>query len=112
MPDLGVVVVDSGGADQEVRALHGLGLMPHGDRNPQGAQMGDHWAVLHVASLDLQPHAVEHFSQRGHGDPANAAQMDTLPGMKIFLYAGTHRCSSKKAEIRRYLLFCNSIIII
>ena len=55
-------------------------------------------AVLHVAALDLKPHAVQNLCQRGHGDSADAAQMDPLAGIEIFMDAGTHRCSSKMAE--------------
>ena len=100
-----IVIMDSGGADQKLGVSNALGAVSNGNRDAKLAQMLDSPAVLHITAVDIKTHAVQHFSQRGHGDTADTAQMDALAGGQKLLYIGTHGCSSKGGEFTPLFAF-------
>ena len=113
--DLRVVVVDGGGADEELSPCDVLGGMAHGDRDAQGTQMLHRGAVGHVAALDRKSHAVEHLRQRAHGDASNAGEMDPAAGRHILLDLGFNMGHGKRSFPNgesRYLHFSRSYIIL
>ena len=83
--DLGIAVMDGGGADHEVAVPQILGAVALGDGDAQGLQPLDGGAVAHVGALDLQAHAPQHLRQGAHGDAADADQVDPLAGLEKIL---------------------------
>ena len=88
--DLRVVVMDGGGADEELRPLDVLGYVAHMDGDAQGAQMLHRGTVAHVAALDLKAHAVKDLRQGAHGYAADAGQVDPAAGLDIGLNGKFH----------------------
>ncbi len=86
--NFGVVIVNSGGADDELRALDVAGRVPHVDGDAQAPQMIHHGAAGLVAALDRQAHAVKDLRQRAHGDAADARQMDPAARSDVMLNFG------------------------
>ena len=68
-----------------------LRVVADGDGDALLPEVQDVGAFVHVGAGDVQPHAVEHFGQRGHGHSAYAYEMP-LPagGKKIFKFS--HIC--------------------
>ena len=77
--DLGVAVVDGGGAHHAVRPLHAPGQMADDHRDAQLPQVEHGGALPLVGAGDLHPRPVEHLRQGRHGYPADAHQMGPLP---------------------------------
>ena len=86
--DLRVVIVDGGGADDEIGALHVLRPVADGHRDAQGAEVLHRGAVVHIRAGDFDPHFVEHLGQRRHGDAADAHQMGGTAGGQIVVNIG------------------------
>ena len=90
--DLGVVVVDGGGADDEGAVLQVFCGVPDGDGDPLRAQLADGVALAHVGALHLQAHPGQHLGQRAHGHAADTGQMDTGTGLekRLDIHSGMH----------------------
>ncbi len=61
-----------------------LGIVPDGDGDAFLPEVQDVGAFVHVGAGDVQPHAVEHFGQRGHGHPPMPMRCPFLPGKENF----------------------------
>ena len=85
-----IVIVDGGGADDAARAIHALGQVADGYGNPQGAEMLNRGALVHIGAGDNDAPAMEYFGQRSHGDPADAHQMGPNAGADVGLYGVIH----------------------
>ena len=98
--DLGIAVVNGGGADHQIAVLQILGAVADGHGDPHAAQMLHRVAVGHIGALYRQPHALEHLRQRAHGHAADTCHMDTDAGtqkMPDILSGMCHINSSKRA---------------
>ena len=82
--DLGIAVMDSGGAHHKVTVPQIVCIMTDGDGNIQPAQPADGIAFRHVGALDAEPHAPQDLRQRAHGHAADADQVDTFAGDQVF----------------------------
>ena len=112
--DLGIIVVDGGGADNKVALAKVVRRMADGHGDAERAQMLDGRAVVHVAALDLEAHAVQHLCQRAHRNAADAGQMRALAGDEIgenILLISHCIKSFPCAEHRRFTFYGFSIII-
>ena len=88
--------------------------MADGYGDAERAQMLDGRAVVHVAALDLEAHAVQHLCQRAHRNAADAGQMRALAGDEIgenILLISHCIKSFPCAEHRRFTFYGFSIII-
>jgi len=79
--DLGIAVVDGGGADHGVAVFQILGGVADGHLHAQGPQVPDGVAVRHVGALHHKAHALQYLGQRAHGYAADTGQMDALAGL-------------------------------
>lgn len=83
--DLGVSVVDGGGADNKLgRADIGFSVTDC-HRNAQCAQVLHRGALLKIRAGDNHAHAGEHLGQRSHGDAAGTHQMGAATGPDVFV---------------------------
>ena len=83
--DLRVIIVDSGGADHQVLALHTLPPVADDHGDAQGTEMVYRRALFHIRAGDDQAFSVEHFCQGGHGHSANPHQMRPFPGYNVIM---------------------------
>ena len=83
--DLGVDVVDGGGADDQLGPRHVLRPVAYGDVDTQGAQMLHCGAVVHIGAGDDHARTVEDFRQRGHGYAADAHQVGPAAGLDVIV---------------------------
>ena len=83
--DLGVAVVNGGGADHRVAALQVLRRVADGHGDAHGTQVLHRGAVGHVRALDGDAHALQYLGQGAHADAADARQMDALAGVDILV---------------------------
>ena len=112
--DLGVIVVNGGGADDKVALAEVICRVADGNGNAKRAQMLDGGASVHVAALNLKPHAVQHFCKRAHRNAADACKMRALSGDEIgenILLVGHGIKSFPCAMHRRFTFYGLSIII-
>ena len=88
-PDLGIVVMDGGGAHDKFHVLRDiLGMVPDQDGNALQAQPVDIGALVHVRTADAQAHALQHLGQRRHGHAPDADQMSSSArGQEIFKFS-------------------------
>ena len=77
---LRVIVVNSGGANNQLGVLQILRGMTYGNRDPLRAQMLYGFAFRHIRTLHAQAHAVKYLRQGAHGYSANTCQMNTDAG--------------------------------
>ena len=80
--NFGVLVVDSGSADNAVCPLNVFGSVADGNGDPRLFQMVSGFALIHVRAGDMDAHAVKHHAQRTHGYAADANEMDMLSGLQ------------------------------
>ena len=83
--DLRVIIVDSGGADHQVLALHTLPPVADDHGDAQGTEMVYRRVLFHIRAGDDQAFSVEHFCQGGHGHSANPHQMRPFPGYNVIM---------------------------
>ena len=90
--DLGVLIMHCRSAHDKFNVVRDvLGIVPDGDGDAFLPEVQDVGAFVHVGAGDVQPHAVEHFGQRGHGHSAYAYEMPfPAGGKKIFKFS--HIC--------------------
>ena len=81
--DLGVVVVDGGGADHEVAVTQIFRAVPDVHMDAQRPQTLDRIALADVRPADGQAHPTQDLGQRAHGHAADPHQMDALSGEHI-----------------------------
>jgi len=85
------------------------------DRNTKLSQMRHSSAVLLVAALNMESHAVENLRQGAHADPTDAGEMDPSAGnnirLDICVDMGHDENPSKTAK-SRYLPFLQKCIIL
>ena len=81
--DLGVVVVDGGGADDEIAFAEIVRRVADGHGNAERTQMLHRRAVRHVAALHTEAHARKHLGKRTHGNAADADKMRAFAGNEI-----------------------------
>lgn len=74
--------MDGGGADNKVALAKVVRRMADGHGDAERAQMLDGRAVVHVAALDLETHAVQHLCQRLIETPPMPARCAHLPGTR------------------------------
>ena len=79
--DLGILIVDGGGADDELHVRREVrGVVADVDLDALVAQPLDIAPLVHVGAGDDQTHPGEHLGQRGHGDASDADQMPLPAG--------------------------------
>ena len=83
--DLGVFVVDGGGADHQVTVLQVLRRVADGHGDPHRAQVLHRVALAHVRALHRHAHALQYLRQRAHTHAADARQVDPLAGVDILV---------------------------
>ena len=90
--DLGVAVMDGGGADHQIAVLQVVGAVADGNGNADTAQVLYGVAVGHVGALYVQPHALQHLGQRTHGHAADARHMHADAGTQEMpdIFSGMH----------------------
>ena len=76
--DLGVAVMNGGGADHYITFTQVFCVMANGHLNAQFPQMQNSFALVHVGTLDFQACSAQNLSQRAHGNTADTDQMDPL----------------------------------
>ena len=81
--DLGIAVMDGGGADHEVAVPQVLGAVAQVNGDAQGLEVLDGGALAHVGALDPEPHAPQDFRQGAHGNAADAHKVGPLAGHQI-----------------------------
>ena len=79
--DLRVVVVGCSGADNAASALDIFGPVADGDLNALGDQFIGRDRGIHIRAGDQQAHALQHQTQRTHGNAANAYQVHMVTGL-------------------------------
>ena len=89
---LRVLIMHRRGAHDEFNVVRDvLRVVADGHRDALLPEVQDVGAFVHVRAGDVQPHAVEHFGQRGHGHSAYAYKMPlSAGGKKIFKFS--HIC--------------------
>ena len=80
--DLGVFIVDGGGADHQVTVLQVLRRVADGHVDALGPQLADGIAFRHVGALNDQAHAQQHLCQGTHAHPADTGQVGPDPGLQ------------------------------
>ena len=81
--DLGIAVVDGGGADHKVAVSQVLRVVADGHGDAQGPQVLHRVALRHVGALDCQAHTPQYLCQGTHGHAADAHQVDPFAGHDI-----------------------------
>ena len=81
--DLGIFVVDGGGADHQVTVAQVFGAVAHIHMDAKAAQTLHRGALAHVRALDGQAHAPQNLRQRAHGHAADTGQMDAHAGLHV-----------------------------
>ena len=69
--NLRIIVVNGGRADDQITLPQIFGVVAHSHRDTQGAQVLHCGAVIHIRTLDMQPHALENLRQRAHGNASD-----------------------------------------
>ena len=78
--DLRIVVVDGGGADDQLGLAQVLGPVADVDGDAQAPQVLHRGALPHVGAGDDHAGSVEHFGKGRHGDPADTRQVGPASG--------------------------------
>ena len=94
--DLGILVVDGGGADHQVAVLQVLRRVADGHVDALGPELADGVAFRHVRALHPQAHAQQHLRQGTHTHPADAGQVGPDPGLEkgFDIYGRMHHIGS------------------
>ena len=95
--DLGIVVVDGGGADDKIGIAEIVRRVTDGHGNAQRAQVLHGGGVVHVAALHGESHGMQDLGERAHRHAADAGEVRPLAGYEIgidihsvFLPKSTH----------------------
>ena len=113
--DLGIAVVDGGGADDVVAAVDILSVMADTDLNAQTAQVLHCLAFAHVAAVYRDAGAVQYLGQGRHGNAADADEMRPLPGDHILtdiFHKNLHIMNGRRNFLPIVANFCELIIIL
>ena len=81
--DLGIVVMDGGGADDKVALTQVVRCVSDGDGDAKRAKMLHCGAFAHIAALHGKAHGEEFFRQRAHRHAADARKMHALAALQI-----------------------------
>ena len=95
--DLGIVIVDGGGADDKIGIAEIVRRVTDGHGNAQRAQALHGGGVVHVAALHGESHGMQDLGERAHRHAADAGEVHPLAGHEIgidihsvFLPKSTH----------------------
>ena len=75
---LGIILFDSGGVDDQFRALDVLRLVSHEYRDPVAADTVERFAFVSVGARQLIALAVQDLRQRTHARAADADKVDSF----------------------------------
>ena len=95
--DLGIIIVDGGGADDKIGIAEIVRRVTDGHGNAQRAQVLHGGGVVHVAALHGESHGMQDLGERAHRHAADAGEVRPLAGYEIgidihsvFLPKSTH----------------------
>lgn len=75
---LGVILLDGGGIDDQLRALDVFRTVTHVHRNSVGADAVERFTLVRVGAGELKALAVQDLGQRAHARAADADEMDSF----------------------------------
>jgi len=104
--DLGVVVVDGGGADDAVGAADVLGAVADKDGDTVIDELARRNGGVHVGAGDLHAHAAQHEAERTHGDAADADEVGAPAGLEVIRNIVGGGCCGHTRILQRKPISC------